>query len=148
MMAICSSDNDFINGEIVGELILMHDKINEIIEAFRMVRVRFLEINIRPIRLRLCAKRNGDDPKYNAYVSWEIVGFIGDFWDSSKHRDIIIEDKIKELKHISESHISFILIQYPLLFSYGEDSYLRGLRCEDVLFRRTTNRTCMTMREF
>ncbi|XP_038719916.1 uncharacterized protein LOC120012542 [Tripterygium wilfordii] len=149
MMSVSSNDNNSIDGEIVGELICMLDEINEIAKAFRMARDRFLETNIRPIKLRLCAKRSGDGPEYNAPVSSEIVGLIvGDFGDGSEHRDIIIEDKIEGLKRISESHPSFMSMQYPLLFPYGEDGYLRGFRYEGVLSGRTTERTCMTMREY
>ena len=36
-------------------------------------------------------------------------------------RDIIIETQHGQLQRIHELHSSYLVLQYPILFSYGED---------------------------
>ncbi|XP_038722074.1 uncharacterized protein LOC120014228 [Tripterygium wilfordii] len=149
MVATGCDDDDSIDEDIIGELIIMFDEINEITKAFRMARNRFLESDIRPVKLRLCAKRRGDGAVYDAPVSSEIAGLIvGDFGDSSEYRDIIVEDKVDGLKRVNESHPSFMSMQYPLLFPYGEDGYSKGLKYQSSISRRSTEKACVTMREY
>ena len=53
-------------------------------------------------------------------VATLIVGDIGEY---NKQRDIIIEHRSEGLKRINDLHQSFMAMQYPLLFFYGEDDY-------------------------
>lgn len=43
--------------------------------------------------------------------------------DEKGNRDVIIEHRTYGLKRISELHPSFMAMQYPLFFPYGEDGY-------------------------
>lgn len=54
---------------------------------------------------------------------------VGDFDESLGNRDIIVETHTGHLKRISELHASYLNLQYPLLFPYGEDGYR-----EDICF--------------
>ncbi|XP_038720003.1 uncharacterized protein LOC120012639 [Tripterygium wilfordii] len=149
MMVVGSVDNDSIDEDIVKQLIIMFDGINDIAKAFRMARDRFAESDVRPIRLRLCASRQGDGVQYDMPVVSEIAGLIvGDFGHAFEHRDIIVEDRVDGLKRVDEMHPSFMAMQYPLLFPYGEDGYSKDLKYQDMIARRPTERTCMTMREY
>lgn len=38
-------------------------------------------------------------------------------------RDIIVHENVGGLKKISEIHPSYMALQYPLLFPYGEDGF-------------------------
>jgi hypothetical protein len=51
---------------------------------------------------------------------------VGDFSLDTFKRDIVIETRNRELKRISELHLAYMALQYPLLFPYGE----RGERKE------------------
>ncbi|KAH1159739.1 hypothetical protein GYH30_031463 [Glycine max] len=44
----------------------------------------------------------------------------GDF-DVNSKRDIIVETQHGQLQRIHELHSSYLVLQYPILFSYGED---------------------------
>ena len=45
----------------------------------------------------------------------------------------MIENKTKTLQRITKLHPSYMSLQYPLLFPYGEDSYRIDLQCTTIL---------------
>lgn len=47
-------------------------------------------------------------------------------------RDILVDYKKSGLEPISELHPSFMSLQYPLLFSRGEDGYRLGIRHHNI----------------
>ncbi|XP_020082250.1 uncharacterized protein LOC109705878 [Ananas comosus] len=125
MRAFNSSDEiKNINRNIVRSLLEMFDCVNEIVKAFRMVRDRFRIDDYLPISLRLIGDRAENRPQYNPPSCSEIAGLIvGDLGVADRHRDIVVEHKTDGLKCISELHPSFMAMQYPILFPYGEDGF-------------------------
>ena len=63
-------------------------------------------------------------------------------------RDIVFKNIYGQLQRLHETHTSFILLQYPLLFPYIEDAFQ-----EDIPISQLTNnmencrRVCVTLRE-
>ncbi|XP_020082082.1 uncharacterized protein LOC109705725 [Ananas comosus] len=110
-----------IDRNIVRQLMEVFDSRNEVVKAFRMARDRFREANYLPIRLRLIGTRPESGPQYNPPMSSEIAGLIiGDFGTADRQRDIIVEHKMEGLKRITDLHPSFMAMQYPILFPYGD----------------------------
>ncbi|XP_026451721.1 uncharacterized protein LOC113352060 [Papaver somniferum] len=72
------------------------------------------------LRLISIGKRNAQ--QYNLPTTSEIAGLIVDNPEGDGTRDIIVDEKKSGLKNISELHPSYMALQYPLLFPYGEDS--------------------------
>jgi len=73
---------------------------------------------------------------------------IGEVDINKGDRDIIIEYKCGKLQRISELHPSYLALQYPLFFPYGEDGYT-----EDIQYRQGSipigrKRRTVSMREF
>lgn len=62
----------------------------------------------------------------------EVAALIVGDVDTGSKRDIILERQSGRLKRISEFHPSYLALQYPLLFPYGEDGFRLG-----VLHRET-----------
>ncbi|XP_020113189.1 uncharacterized protein LOC109727463 [Ananas comosus] len=138
-----------IDKDIVSDLITMFDNTNEIVKAFRMARDRFEESDYLPIRLRLIGARRECARQYNPPSSSEIAGLIiGDLGCADRQRDIVVEHKTEGLKRISDLHPSLMAMQYPILFPYGEDGFMLGIRCNENSRRKTNSRQCVTMREF
>ena len=73
---------------------------------------------------------------------------VGDFDVDNPSRDIIIETKGSGLKRINVNHPSYMALQYPLLFPYGEDGFMEHIpycvRDSDNSIRRKS----VTMREY
>nr|GEX71953.1 DNA helicase PIF1, ATP-dependent [Tanacetum cinerariifolium] len=86
-----------VDATIVTSLIAMLDEISAMAKAFRM---------------------------YNTPTVSEISALItNDFGDNIATRDIMVDSKDGGLKRISELHPSYMALQYPFLFPYGEDGF-------------------------
>lgn len=143
-------DNDMdIDQTIVQSLIGMFDQNNQIVKAFRMARDRFEQDNIVPIRLKLTGRRPQDTMQYDLPSNSEIAGLmVGDFGQYDRQRDIIVEHQNLGLKRISDLHPSFMSLQYPILFPYGEDGYMIKIPYQQSPLRKKGAREFLTMREF
>jgi hypothetical protein len=75
---------------------------------------------------------------------------VGDFLLETFKHGIIIENRNKELKRISELHPAYMALQYPLLFPYGERGFRVGVLYNEVMNRNSGERarTNMPMQEY
>ncbi|XP_075658963.1 uncharacterized protein LOC142628812 [Castanea sativa] len=70
--------------------------------------------------------------EYNLPTCFEIVAIIvGDIGVDNAYRDIVVELK-GGLHRINELHPSYMALQYPLLFPYGEDGFRLGILCRNI----------------
>ncbi|KAK3211141.1 hypothetical protein Dsin_015847 [Dipteronia sinensis] len=114
--------------DIVSELVKMFDECNDLAKVFRMARDRFRASEFVPIRLRLIRNRSNDPNVYNLPTTSEVAALIVGDLDDNVMRDIIVEHKTDGLQRISELHLSFMAMQYPLILSYGEDGFQLGIK--------------------
>ncbi|KAL0004915.1 hypothetical protein SO802_012476 [Lithocarpus litseifolius] len=127
----------------------MLDQCNQLVKYFRMVRDRFDESDIHNVRIRLIRSRNSGETQYDLPVTSEIAALIvGDFNIESSDRDIIVENQSLGLQCINGTHPSFMALQYPLLFSYGEDGYMLGIPYRNLNGSNSRKRESITMREY
>ncbi|XP_075658630.1 uncharacterized protein LOC142628404 [Castanea sativa] len=86
-----------------------------------MSRDRFFDTDVHHLRLRLIGSQTTDGREYNLPTCSEIAAtIIGDIGAENAHRDIIVELK-GGLQRINVLHPSYMALQYPFLFPYGED---------------------------
>ena len=72
------------------------------------------------VKIRVLGRRPHDGRQYDLPTSNEIAALIvGDFASMPDERDIIVHKNSGKLKTISELHVSFLPLQYPLLFPYA-----------------------------
>uniref|UniRef100_A0A0R0LIE8 ATP-dependent DNA helicase n=1 Tax=Glycine max TaxID=3847 RepID=A0A0R0LIE8_SOYBN len=134
--------------EIVSTLSQMLDEYNVHAKSFRMARDRLTDSQVDNVKLRMIAAREKDGRTYNLPNVSEVAALIvGDF-DPDSRRNIIVETQNGELQRIHELHSSYLGLQYPLLFPYGEDGYRPDIlhRCTPSSRKRKRNR--LTMREW
>ncbi|XP_057770918.1 uncharacterized protein LOC130990707 [Salvia miltiorrhiza] len=113
-----------LHTEIVRDLQAMLDEQNVLAKSFRMAKDRLRDAIQPDVNLRLISERGKDARTYNLPSTSEVAALIvGDIDDSMGNRDIVIEFKSGQLKRINELHPSYLALQYPLLFPYGEDGY-------------------------
>ena len=102
------------------------DKHNSIVKKYRKA-ADIIKENVLPdIRIRLI--RNGNSSvlsrQYNMPTTSELAALIvGDFDKSYTKRDIIVKRQNRHLQRIDELHMSYLPLQYPLLFPYGDNGY-------------------------
>ncbi|XP_041999880.1 uncharacterized protein LOC121749372 [Salvia splendens] len=99
----------------------MLDEENVLVKTFRMVKEKINQENPSNVSLRLLGKRSRDGRTYS--LSEIVVLVVGDFDKALSDRDIIVEKRSGRLQRINELHPSYLALQYPLLFAYGEDQY-------------------------
>ncbi|XP_022041030.1 uncharacterized protein LOC110943601 [Helianthus annuus] len=102
----------------------MLDANNMLVKIYRMVRDCFQQNPNTTLKLRLIGKREQDGRTYNLPTSSEVAALIvGDIDNALENRDIVVETQTGSLKRISELHPSYLALQYPILFPYGDDGY-------------------------
>nr|XP_043639178.1 uncharacterized protein LOC122610249 [Erigeron canadensis] len=112
-----------------------------------MVRDRLNLNENEDIKLRLSNHRAKDGRRYNFPTASEVAAIIIGDIDADK-RDIVLETRSGCLKRISELHFSYLALQYPLLFPYGEDGFRLGIKHRAVTDGVTPKRSNLTMCEF
>ncbi|KAL3010663.1 hypothetical protein AAZX31_07G156100 [Glycine max] len=142
------SPHNQIQRHIVSQLSEMLDEYNVHAKTFRMTRDRLQDGQVDNIKLKLIANREKDGCTYNVPTVPKVVALIvGDFDENSK-RDIIIETRPRQSQRIHELHSSYLALQYPLLFLYGEDGYRPDILHCSAPDGKKRKRNRLTMREW
>uniref|UniRef100_A0A1U7VMW3 Uncharacterized protein LOC104218829 n=1 Tax=Nicotiana sylvestris TaxID=4096 RepID=A0A1U7VMW3_NICSY len=124
------------------------NEVNNRINAIRIIRDQFQEDRTSNVRLRLIGKRCSDGRRYNLPTVSEVAALIiGDFEQTRSDRDIIVESQSGQLQRINELNASYLGLQYPLLFPYGEDGYREDIPLNDI-DDSTGGRKCVSTREY
>ncbi|CAL4998052.1 unnamed protein product [Urochloa decumbens] len=137
-----------IDENIVIGLLEMLDEHNVLAKSFWMARDRFKETDIQDVKLRLIHKRPKDGRQYNLPSTSEVAALIiGDHDTAGDEFDIIVETNDRMLQRISELHPSYMSMQYPLIFPYGEDGFRPRINYHNI-GGRVGKRKYVTMLEY
>jgi hypothetical protein len=137
---------DRADPKIVAALSLMLDSENSLVQNFRYARERISEHGNQQLTLRLLGCNAKDDVQYNLPTSGEISGIIvGDFSAKKYKFDVLVYDKDHGLHQVSPLHPSYMALQYPLLFPYGERGFHLGIKYNNY---DGIGRKYVTMQEF
>jgi hypothetical protein len=134
---------------IVMTLLGMLNDHNQLVKAFRYARDRLNQEGDQKITLRLLGCNTRDDVRYNLPSSGEIAAIIvGDYSADEYTYDVLVHDREHGLKRVSYLHPSYMALQYPLLFPYGEHGFHLGMKYTDANDGSGTTRKYVTMLEF
>ncbi|XP_035841564.1 uncharacterized protein LOC110920086 [Helianthus annuus] len=110
--------------EMIKYLRALLDSQNMLVKTYRMVRNHFHQSPDANLSLRLIYRREKDGRTYNLPTTSEVAALVvGDIDKAIDHRDIVVQTQSGMLQRISELHPSYLALQYPLLFPYGDDGY-------------------------
>jgi hypothetical protein len=128
----------------------MVDQHNELAKKFRQVRDHVERGGPSNFYIRLFGNRSKDSRMHNLPTCDEVAALIiGDENEIEKGRDIIVRNSSGLLERIYETHVSFMPLQYPLLFPFGEDGYHRNIKIRSENHGNVERkRKFVTMREF
>ncbi|XP_022038828.1 uncharacterized protein LOC110941494 [Helianthus annuus] len=144
-----SSNDKELDVEMIQYLRNFLDSENMLVKTYRMVRDHFHESPEANLKLRLMYKREKDGRIYNLPTTSEIAALVvGDIDKAIDHRDILVETQSGMLQRISELHPSYLALQYPLLFPYGDDGYRIDIPHRDFIVTQKKIKPKCTMREF
>jgi hypothetical protein len=76
------------------------------------------------LKLRLIASWTKDARRYNVPTTDEVVTLmVGDGSKAINRRDVVLAQQVDLFQRISELHVGYMALHYPLLFPYGEDGW-------------------------
>ncbi|XP_019158425.1 PREDICTED: uncharacterized protein LOC109155147 [Ipomoea nil] len=138
-----------IRVDVVADIKEVLDKHNVLVKSFWMAKGE-IESNPRvEVKMRLIGKRSTDARTYNLPNVSEVAALIvGDLDPTLGERDILVESKCGDLKRISELNPSYLPLQYPILFPYGEDGYREDIQFSVPSSSSNVGQKRISQREF
>ncbi|GJU68794.1 AT-hook motif-containing protein [Tanacetum coccineum] len=137
-----------VDENIVANLIQMLDQTSAMAKSFRMAKEWCRSHGDANFGLRLLSERT-TTRQYNAPTVSEVSALIiNDFGDGLPIRDIVVNKNNTGPQRISELHPSYMALQYPLLFPFGEDGYHENIPYNTNKGTRKTKRGYVTMKEY
>ncbi|XP_037469339.1 uncharacterized protein LOC119341569 [Triticum dicoccoides] len=138
-----------LDKEIVKGLMQMLDANNSLVKKFRMASEILKNNKHEVISIRLIAPRENDSAQFNLPATDELAALVyGEFTLEAPCRDLIIRTKADHLCRISSLDTTYMPLQYPLLFPYGERGFQLGVRYIDSDSDDPNKRVKMTMQDF
>jgi hypothetical protein len=135
--------------EVARLLLNMLDKHNKLVATFRFAKEHLDEEGDQKVMLRLLGCNTRHDAQYNLPANGELAAIIvGDCLSSQYKYDVLVHARDGGLKHVSCLHPSYMALQYPLLFPYGDRGYHLGIKYTDVGEGDVACRKYVTMLEF
>ncbi|XP_019186005.1 PREDICTED: uncharacterized protein LOC109180750 [Ipomoea nil] len=135
--------------EIVKDIKDALDENNVLVKSFRMAKTEMESNRRADIKIKLIGKRSKDARTYNLPQVGEVAALIvGDLDPNMGERDILVESKAGHFQRITELNPAYLLLQYPLLFPYGEDGYRDDIQFNNVEGRSSNARSKLSPREY
>jgi hypothetical protein len=109
----------------LDQLLTMMYNINPYVKVFKMARdMMATEGAPMDLKLRLIASRTKDARRYNVPTADEVaVLMVGDGFEAIDRRDIVLAQRAGPFQRISELHVGYMPLHYPLLFPYSEEGW-------------------------
>ena len=138
-----------LDPSIIQNLTAMLDQHNPFAKKFRMARDRLEQNCDDEFVIRIVGAQEGDPVQYNLPTTDQLAMLVvGDFSLETFKRDIIIQTKSGNPRHISSLHPAYMPLQYPLLFPFGERGFQVGILYSGLDDRKKGKRQTITMHEY
>ncbi len=119
----------------LDQLLTMMYNINPYVEVFKMAKDMIVTEGA-PMDLKLCliAFLTEDARRYNVPTVDEVVALmVGDGSEAVNKHDFVIVQQAGPCQCISELHVGYMVLHYPLLFPYGEDGWHLNIPLNGVI---------------
>ncbi|XP_077246036.1 uncharacterized protein LOC143885875 [Tasmannia lanceolata] len=138
-----------IDEHIFRNLTHMLNCTNPYVQSFRYARKFLKNDSTIDLRIRLIEERSRDSQQYNLPTAPEVAALmVGGGSENVDCRDVFICNSEGFLQRISECHPAYMVLQYPLLFPFGEDGWRINIPIRSTLTSTRPSRKNVTMREF
>jgi len=119
----------------LDRLLTMMYNVNPYVKMFKMARDMIAtECAPMDLKLRLIASRTKDARRYNVPTTDEVAAsLVGDGSEAVNKRDVVIAQQAGPCQRISELHVGYMALHYPLLFPYGEDGWHPNIPLNGVI---------------
>ncbi|PWA89105.1 helitron helicase-like domain-containing protein [Artemisia annua] len=137
-------DGSQLKAEIVQSLIQILDDNNELVRTFRTAREKFNEPNVTEFKIQLYNVVGTHEYQLPSSGTLGAIVFESGA-NSQTDYDVIIEYKDRDPQRINKLHSSYMSLQYPLLFVYGQPGYKTKMTLTGVHANRKRNKLSMNM---
>ncbi len=119
----------------LDRLLTMMYNINPYVEVLKMARdIMATECAPMDLKLRLITSRTKDARQYNVPTTDEVVALmVGDGSEAVDRRDVVLAQRASPFQRISELHVGYMALHYPLLFPYSEDGWHPNIPLNGVI---------------
>lgn len=125
------------------------DQVNPYVKQYRAAAAMMSCERHSSVKLCLLGNRNSDGRNYCTPSSDEVAALVvGDIDVNYGVRDIVVEEHTGGIQRINELHPSYLPLQYPVLFPYGEDGYRDDVPHREETLATTKVKKMVSMREF
>jgi len=109
----------------LDQLLTIMYNINPYVEVFKMARdMMAIEGAPTNLKLHLIGSRTKDVRRYNVPTADEVATLmVGDGSEVVDKCDVVVVQQASPFQRISELHVGYMALHYPLLFPYGEDGW-------------------------
>lgn len=111
--------------DIIENLIVILDEHNELVQQFRTARNKMEEANIPQFKVRLFGVVGSRQHELPTGDSIGAIVYEGGPCVQTDF-DVVIEQHNRRLKRVNKLNASYMSLQFPLLFIFGEDGYNLG----------------------
>ncbi|RID65587.1 hypothetical protein BRARA_D00772 [Brassica rapa] len=145
-----TSKKETIRKQVIESLLKMLNEVNPYVHQFRSAKDRFDTNPEETFHMRIISSRAKDGRTYDTPTASEVAALIlGDFNLDMDKRDIVLQEKQTGwLKRISEIHPSYLALQYPLIFTYGEDGFRLEIKKRETEATAKLKRQTISMRQW
>jgi hypothetical protein len=119
----------------LDRLLTMMYNINPHVKVFKMARdMMATEGAPMDLKLHLIASQTKDARRYNVPTADEVIALmVGDGSEAINRRDVVLAQQAGPFQRISELHVGYMALHYPLLFLYGEDGWHSNILLNGVV---------------
>ena len=114
-----------LRADIVENLIEVLDDHNELVQLLRTARDKMMEADIPQFKVRLFGVVGSSQYELPTGDSIGAIVFEGGP-DVETEFDVVIEQHDRQLKSVNKLNASYMSLQFPLIFLFGEDGYHLG----------------------
>ncbi|KAI9128206.1 hypothetical protein K1719_001199 [Acacia pycnantha] len=138
-----------IDAIIVDQIKQQLDEVNPFVQQYHVVSTLLNHPSPPTLKMCLISTRQNDGRTYNMSNASEVAALIvGDIDITFNVRDIIVEKHSGIPQRINELHASYLPLQYPILFPFGEDGYRDDIKHREITLSATKTKKRLSMREF
>ncbi|PWA91805.1 Retrotransposon-like protein [Artemisia annua] len=141
----CNEEGSGLRPEIVESLIRILDEHNELVQVFRTARDKVNDGTAEEFKIQLYNVVGTREYQLPSSGTLGAIVFQPDA-NSQTDYDVIIEYRDRGPQRINKLHSSYMSLQYPLLFVYGQPSFNTKMTLEGV--NASTKRTKLSMNMF
>jgi hypothetical protein len=119
----------------LDRLLTMMYNINPYVEVFKMARDMMATKGApMDLKLHLIASRTKDARRYNVPMADEVATLmVGNGSEAVDRRDVVLAQQVGPFQRISELHVGYMALHYPLLFPCGKDGWHLNISLNGVI---------------